>query len=109
MGSSVTALKAGDVALGSHASLTTVDLEKGKYTLISVHMQISLGKTRSVPLCLNGLMTSHFSAIEPRDALRGVLGIQGNFVDKICEKMIVKKCSQTYARLHGRKCGTGGK
>ena len=73
-------------------------------------LQISLGKTRSVSTCLNGLITSHFSAKEPHGAMRGVVGFQSKLAGKICEKMIVKKCSQTCTRLRssiiGRKCGT---
>ena len=53
-------------------------------------LQSSLGKTRSVSPCLNGLITSHLSAKEPRDAPRDVVGFQSKFADKICEKVIEK-------------------
>ena len=53
-------------------------------------LQISLGKAKSVPTCLNGFMMSYFSAKEPCDTLRGMVGFQSKFVDKICKKMIAK-------------------
>jgi len=46
------------------------------------NLQISLGKTRSAPTCLHGLMTS------PRDLMKDVIGLQSKIVSKLCEKLL---------------------
>ena len=46
--------------------------------------KLALEKQEVSPTCLNGLMTLYFSAKEPHDPQRGVVGFLSKFVDKIC-------------------------